>query len=194
MSKLIHSINPFFSQRLLSIASIGIVTFSMLVAGCTEQNTETEEAMSPEAIATRIEPVGKVNIIRMPEEASEATDAPASSREEASETPDPDKEDSSPITDTDEVPPPAGGKDTQLIHGKRVVENSCAACHTGKVPGAPVIGNAEDWRPRLVQGEEVLVQHAIQGYKAMPPKGGNFNLSDEDIAAAVAYLISQVRQ
>lgn len=193
MSKQIHRINSLSSQRLLSIASMGIVTFSMLVAGCTGQNAETSEAMSPEAIAKRIEPVGKVNTVQ-PEEAGEATDAPASSGEEASETPDPDKEESSPITDTDEVPSPAGGKDTQLIHGKRVVENSCAACHTGKVPGAPVIGNAEDWRARLVQGEEVLVQHAIQGYKAMPPKGGNFNLSDEDIAAAVAYLISQVRQ
>ncbi|QBQ54452.1 c-type cytochrome [Nitrosococcus wardiae] len=192
MSKQIRRINFLFSQPVASIASMGIVTFSMLVAGCTEQNTETSEAMSPEAVAKRIEPVGKINIIQ-PEEASATVGTPESVEEETPEAPAPDTGESSLNTGTEEGPPLASEKEAQLLHGKTVVENSCAACHTGKVPGAPVIGNAEDWRPRLVQGEEVLIQHAIQGYKAMPPKGGNFNLSDEDIAAAVAYLISQVR-
>lgn len=185
--------NPLSSQCQLSIVGMGIVTLSLLATGCTEQTAETSETRSPEAITKRIEPAGKVNIAPTSEKTSEAADTPASSAEKSPETPAPAKnEESAPAANTNETPSTDKEKETQLTHGKTIVKNSCAACHTGNLPGAPVIGNAKDWAPRLTQGEEVLIQHATQGYKAMPPKGGNPNLSDEDIAAAVAYLISQV--
>ncbi|KFI22343.1 c-type cytochrome [Nitrosococcus oceani] len=192
MNKKIHTTNLLSSQCLLSIVGMGIVTLSLLAAGCTEQTAETR---FPEAIATRIEPAGKVNIAPAPEETSETTDTPANSEEKSPATPAPaKKEENAPAANNDKTPPTPKGEESRLIHGKTIVKSSCAACHTGNLPGAPVIGNAEDWAPRLTQGEEILTQHAIQGYKAMPPKGGNSNLSDEDIAAAIAYLISQLEK
>ncbi|ADJ28657.1 c-type cytochrome [Nitrosococcus watsonii] len=192
MNKQIHKMNFLSPQCLLSIMGMGIVTLSLLAAGCTEQTAETS---SPEAIAKRIEPAGKVNIASTPEKTSETPDTPASSEEKSPAAPAPAKnKENAPAANNDETPPATKGKESQLNHGKTIVKNSCAACHTGNLPGAPVIGNAEDWTPRLTQGVEILTQHATQGYKAMPPKGGNPNLSDEDIAAAIAYFISQVKK
>jgi hypothetical protein len=80
-----------------------------MLAGCTDQNTETNEAASPEAITKRIEPVGKVNIARSPEKAKETTATPAtsqeSSKEDAPQTPAPGDEASAQRTDTEKTPP-----------------------------------------------------------------------------------------
>ena len=77
--------------------------------------------------------------------------------------------------------------------GKELFEKSCAACHgaTAAIPFAPKVTNREDWAPRIKQGEETLVQHAINGFNAMPPKGGNTALSDDDIKATVHYMVKQ---
>ncbi|KAB7624030.1 cytochrome c5 family protein [Alkalilimnicola sp. S0819] len=67
----------------------------------------------------------------------------------------------------------------------------CAACHASGVLGAPVTGEQSDWAPRLAQGFEVLVDHAINGIRAMPPRGGNSALSDEEVRDTVAYMLEQ---
>lgn len=197
MSKQIHSISRFFSRPLFLIAGMGMASLSILVTGCAEQNTESGGTMSPEAVAERIAPAGKVNITRTPEAAredSKATDDPVSSDKEAPEKPSPNKEENVQGTAPDQTPPATSKANPQLAHGTTIAEKNCAACHTGNLPGAPAVGNPEDWKPRLTQGEKLLIQHAIKGYKAMPPRGGNPNLSDEDIVAAVAYFISQAHE
>lgn len=74
--------------------------------------------------------------------------------------------------------------------GEAVYNQACAACHAGGVLGAPRKGNAGDWEDRLPQGMEVLVQHTIEGFNAMPPRGGCGNCSDEEIEAAVEHMIA----
>lgn len=79
--------------------------------------------------------------------------------------------------------------------GQEVFEQSCKACHgvDSPIPGSPKLTNVEDWAPRIKQGEATLMKHAIEGFTGdkgfMPAKGGNANLSDDDVKAAVHYMI-----
>jgi cytochrome c5 len=67
----------------------------------------------------------------------------------------------------------------------------CAACHTSGAAGAPKFGDAAGWAPRIAQGYDVLVKHAIEGIRAMPPKGGNPDLDDVEVARAVVYMANK---
>lgn len=78
------------------------------------------------------------------------------------------------------------------IDGEGIYGNVCSACHESGAAGAPVRGNEEAWAERTGQGFATLLEHAINGIGAMPPKGGNPNLSDEEVEAAVAYLLEPV--
>lgn len=88
--------------------------------------------------------------------------------------------------------PAAPAYDLQL--GEAVFTNTCLACHGKGVYHAPVLGNAADWEPRLKQDLDTLIQHAINGHRGMPPKGGFFLLSDEEVAAAVAYAVDKSKK
>lgn len=78
-----------------------------------------------------------------------------------------------------------------LQAGADVYKLSCVACHGAGVAGAPATGKAGDWAARLAQGYDTLVKHAIDGLNAMPPKGGNPNLDDVEVARAVVYMANQ---
>lgn len=77
--------------------------------------------------------------------------------------------------------------------GDKVYGIACVACHGAGVAGAPRVGDAADWSARVAQGAEVLYDHAINGYSGsagyMPPKGGNPDLSDDEVKAAVDYMV-----
>jgi cytochrome c5 len=75
--------------------------------------------------------------------------------------------------------------------GADVVKGVCAMCHATGLMSAPKIGDAAQWEPRIAQGYETLVKHAIEGIRTMPAKGGNPDLSDGEIAAAVAEMANQ---
>ena len=75
--------------------------------------------------------------------------------------------------------------------GQHRYEETCHVCHGPGLAGAPKFQDASDWAPRIAEGIEILVQHAIQGYKAMPAKGTCMNCSDAEIKQAVEYMISQ---
>lgn len=67
----------------------------------------------------------------------------------------------------------------------------CAACHASGALGAPKTGNNGDWAPRIAKGMDTLVSHAINGFNAMPPRGGDASLSDEDVKKVVEYMVDQ---
>jgi cytochrome c5 len=81
--------------------------------------------------------------------------------------------------------------------GKTIYDNVCHACHTSGVAGAPKVGDKADWGARLAQGEATLDKHAIEGFTGktgvMPARGGNPALSDEQVKAAVAWIMEQSR-
>ena len=78
-----------------------------------------------------------------------------------------------------------------LAKGKSVYDVACFACHMTGAAGAPKMGDSAVWGPRIAQGMDTLVTNAINGKNAMPPKGGRLDLSDQDVASAVAYLVEQ---
>lgn len=75
--------------------------------------------------------------------------------------------------------------------GEDVVNSVCAACHASGAMGAPKIGDKAGWGPRIAQGYETLIKHAIAGIRMMPARGGNATLTDGEIANAVAYMANQ---
>lgn len=78
-----------------------------------------------------------------------------------------------------------------LQSGDAVYAAVCAACHGTGAAGAPKVGDAAAWKARLGQGYDTLVQHAVQGIRAMPPKGGNPDLDDIEVARAVVHMANQ---
>ena len=80
-----------------------------------------------------------------------------------------------------------------LAHGRVVFNDSCMYCHRTGRKGAPVAGDAADWNGRVDQPLSTLIRHAIEGHGDMPARGDT-DLSDQDIAAAVAYIVERGRQ
>lgn len=76
--------------------------------------------------------------------------------------------------------------------GEEVYEAACTSCHGSGVAGAPVTGDADAWSSRVDKGMETLIDHAINGFNAMPAKGGCGGCSDEEVQAAVEYMVEQV--
>ena len=79
---------------------------------------------------------------------------------------------------------PTGPRDGATVYG-----TFCTACHSTGVSGAPKTGNADDWAPRIAQGRDVLNDHAITGFNAMPAKGSCMDCSDDEIVAAIDHMI-----
>jgi len=82
--------------------------------------------------------------------------------------------------------------------GKTIFGNLCTTCHTNAATGAPVITDKGAWAPRVAQGLDTLLKHAIEGYqgkdgKLMPAKGGNPALTDAQVKATVEWMVSQVK-
>jgi cytochrome c5 len=72
--------------------------------------------------------------------------------------------------------------------GAEVVQAACAACHATGMLSAPKIGDKGQWAPRIALGYETLVKHAIEGIRSMPARGGNADLTDDEVASAVAEM------
>jgi cytochrome c5 len=76
-------------------------------------------------------------------------------------------------------------------NGEQVVNEVCIACHGTGALGSPKIGDSGAWAPRISQGYDTLVKHALEGIRSMPARGGNPDLSDTEIAGAVAYMANK---
>ncbi|MEM1263066.1 MAG: c-type cytochrome [Pseudomonadota bacterium] len=80
-----------------------------------------------------------------------------------------------------------------VLSGPQVYNAACIACHGAGIGGAPTYGSADVWAPRIAKGIDTLYGHSINGFSGeagyMPPKGGRTDLSDDEIRAAVDYMI-----
>lgn len=84
--------------------------------------------------------------------------------------------------------------DTAAV-GKSVYGKTCSMCHASGVAGAPKPGKKEDWASRIAQGKDVMYKHAIDGFTGdkgmMPARGGAPKLSDDEVKAAVDFMVNQ---
>lgn len=72
--------------------------------------------------------------------------------------------------------------------GEEVFNEVCTSCHTSGALGAPRFNNSGDWASRIAQGYNKLIEHAINGIRQMPARGGDPDISDIEIARTVAYM------
>lgn len=74
-----------------------------------------------------------------------------------------------------------------LSSGEEVFKGQCIACHGTGALGAPKLGDAAAWGPRLSDGYMGLVTAALRGKGAMPAQGGG-DYTDLEVARAVVYM------
>lgn len=88
----------------------------------------------------------------------------------------------------------AGSVQAASSTGQQIYQNSCASCHKTGVANAPKLGDAAAWAPRIAKGKEALYSSSLNGVPgtAMVAKGGCGSCSEEDLKAAVDYMVSNV--
>jgi len=77
--------------------------------------------------------------------------------------------------------------------GEAVYNGACMACHASGAGGAPKVGDVGAWTERIAQGSDVLHQHALNGIRGMPAKGLCMNCSEDEVKAAVDYMVEKSR-
>ena len=151
----------------LAAVALAILVLAMKLSDLTQGVYTRDVGEYQAAVEERIRPVGQVYL---PGEEHSA---------------------SVPVVQADAEPEPVAA----ALTGPQVYNSACLACHSAGVAGAPVVGNAAAWAPRIAQGVAVLTKHAIEGYTGsagyMPAKGGRTDLSDAEIVDAVEYMVDQ---
>jgi len=151
----------------LAFIALAILVLAMKMTGRTQQvfTSQTDEYRA--AIAERLRPFGQVYL---PGEEAHAGEPQV-------------------------VPAPATKPVATTLSGPQVYNEACIACHGSGIGGAPKIGDAAAWGPRVAQGNATLYDHAINGYTGsmgfMPQKGARIDLSDQEVRDAVDYMVSE---
>ena len=152
---------------ILAAFALAIFVLAMKMSDLTQgvYTQETDEYQA--AVAERIRPLGQVYL------------------------PGDDLEASAPALMPVEEPEPV----VTAMTGPQVYNTACLACHGAGVAGAPILGDVDAWTARIAQGNDVLNDHAVNGYTGsagyMPAKGGRVDLSDQEVIDAVAYMVAE---
>ncbi len=77
--------------------------------------------------------------------------------------------------------------------GKTIYKRICFACHDFGAAGAPKLTEKTKWAPRIAKGVDALVNTVKTGLNAMPPRGTCTACSDDDLRAAVEYMIGEIQ-
>ncbi|MFN2309413.1 MAG: cytochrome c5 family protein [Gammaproteobacteria bacterium] len=188
----------------MKIFKLALVCSALAVAGCGDKNDaqDTSKAEAPYNVQPQIATEGAADTRSPTDTTIGAMGEPSVADDRAEATDSASDIDQTTAMSMDESPAdiaPAAGADAtagmDLAQGKTVYEGKCQACHATGAAGAPKLGDTANWAPRIAQGMDVLVKHSIEGFKGsvgfMPPKGGFISLSDDEVKAAVAYMVSQ---
>jgi len=71
-----------------------------------------------------------------------------------------------------------------------IYNSNCMACHMTGASAAPILGNVEQWAPRIARGIESIYSNAINGLNVMPAKGLCLSCTDDEIRAVVDYMVA----
>jgi cytochrome c5 len=145
----------------------GLAAFAIvLVIIALNLTSEVSEYKPDEIVVENIKPVGEVYVAGESEpEAAQATEAVAAA---------------------DSGDAAAGPKS-----GEQVYNSNCLACHGTGAAGAPKLGDAAAWAPRIAAGMDTMLANATKGLNAMPPKGLCMSCSDAELQGAIDYIVDQ---
>jgi cytochrome c5 len=85
----------------------------------------------------------------------------------------------------------AAGAPKGQLTGEQVYNQVCKTCHEAGLAGAPRVGDKAAWGKVIAQGQKTAVEHAINGIRAMPPKGGNPDFENVEVERAVVFMASK---
>ena len=88
-------------------------------------------------------------------------------------------------------PAAAAGEAAAPKSGEQIYQANCVACHGTGVAGAPKLGDAAAWAPRIAKGMDALLKSATNGLNAMPPKGLCMACSEDDLKGTIQYMVSK---
>jgi len=88
-----------------------------------------------------------------------------------------------------QIAAPSGPKGN--LTGEQVFGQVCKTCHEAGIAGAHKLGDKAAWGKVIAQGEKLTLQHALSGIRAMPPRGGNANLTDDEVQRAVVFMVNK---
>lgn len=74
--------------------------------------------------------------------------------------------------------------------GESIYNTSCLACHATGAAGAPKLGDAAAWAPRIAAGMDALMANVSNGLNAMPPKGLCMDCSTDELMAVIEYMVA----
>lgn len=83
----------------------------------------------------------------------------------------------------------AGEPAQAAITGEAIYNKHCTVCHSSGIAGAPKIGDGATWAPRMKKGLDGMLQQAIKGINAMPPKGTCVTCTDAQLKQAIQYML-----
>lgn len=81
----------------------------------------------------------------------------------------------------------------QPTKGEEIYLLTCHACHETGAQGAPRLGNQEEWKKRLNKGRKTLLKHSLEGFGAMPAKGGHTTLTKKQVSLALNFMLAKLR-
>ena len=151
----------------LGAVALGLIVLAMKMSDLTQGVYTRDTTEYQAAVTERIRPLGDVYL---PGEEVEST---------------------GPVVQANAHPEPV----ETVMSGPQVYNSACNACHGTGVGGAPVVGDNAAWVDRIAQGMDTLNDHAINGFTGsagiMIAKGGRMDLSDDEVIAAVEYMVSE---
>lgn len=86
----------------------------------------------------------------------------------------------------------ASSAHTDSKSAKSIYDKNCKLCHASGLAGAPKFRVKKDWTARIAQGLDTMTTKAVQGFKAMPPKGNCLDCNDADIRKTIEYMIETI--
>jgi cytochrome c5 len=150
-----------FAAVLIGLGVLAVILY--FVAGY--MSGSVDEYKPKEVVLENIKPVGQVYIAGQPGAPEAAAAEPAAAGGEAAA---------------------AGPKS-----GEQVYQSNCMACHGTGAAGAPKMGDAAAWAPRIAKGIDALLKSATNGLNAMPPKGLCMACSEDELKGAIEYMVSK---
>jgi cytochrome c5 len=152
-----------FIGVLVGLVVLAVIFYAVAHIVTSDMVNEDHDGRVEARSLENIKPVAEVNVGSVPESA-----APAAAGESG-----------------------AGAPAAAARSGEEVYNSACMACHASGVAGAPKVGDTAAWQARAEKGMDTLLHNAVNGLNAMPPKGTCANCSDDELKAAIEYMLSQ---